>query len=84
MPENMNEFASKVLAYLPSDKDEEIQIFDRILRNPNGIVLVTGPTGSGKSTTLYAALNELNNDAVNIVTVEDPVKLCELITELMV
>jgi len=54
--------------------DEEIQIFDRILRNPNGIVLVTGPTGSGKSTTLYAALNELNNDAVNIVTVEDPVE----------
>ena len=54
--------------------DEEIETFDRILRNPNGIVLVTGPTGSGKSTTLYAALNELNSDMVNIVTVEDPVE----------
>ena len=54
--------------------DEEIEAFDRILRNPNGIVLVTGPTGSGKSTTLYAALNELNSDMVNIVTVEDPVE----------
>ena len=53
---------------------EEIETFDRILRNPNGIVLVTGPTGSGKSTTLYAALNELNSDMVNIVTVEDPVE----------
>ena len=54
--------------------DHEIEVFDRILRNPNGIVLVTGPTGSGKSTTLYAALNELNSDMVNIVTVEDPVE----------
>ena len=48
--------------------------FDRILSRPNGIVLVTGPTGSGKSTTLYSALNELNSDMVNIVTVEDPVE----------
>ena len=54
--------------------DEEIKTFDRILANPNGIVLVTGPTGSGKSTTLYATLNELNSDMVNIVTVEDPVE----------
>ena len=54
--------------------DDEIEIFDRILRNPNGIVLVTGPTGSGKSTTLYASLSELNSDMVNIVTVEDPVE----------
>ena len=48
--------------------------FDRILKRPNGIVLVTGPTGSGKSTTLYTALSELNSDMVNIVTVEDPVE----------
>lgn len=48
--------------------------FDRIMDHPNGIVLVTGPTGSGKSTTLYTALSELNNDTVNIVTVEDPVE----------
>ena len=53
---------------------EEMAKFDRILRNPNGIVLVTGPTGSGKSTTLYTALSELSSDAVNIVTVEDPVE----------
>ncbi|WP_368263064.1 GspE/PulE family protein, partial [Clostridium disporicum] len=45
-----------------------------IISNPHGIVLVTGPTGSGKSTTLYTVLNELNSDDVNIVTIEDPVE----------
>ena len=40
---------------------------------PHGLILVTGPTGSGKTTTLYSALNELNNPEYNIVTVEDPV-----------
>ena len=54
--------------------EEETAKFDHILRSPNGIVLVTGPTGSGKSTTLYTALSELNSDMVNIVTVEDPVE----------
>ena len=53
---------------------EDLEKFDRILSRPNGIVLVTGPTGSGKSTTLYTALSELNDDSVNIVTVEDPVE----------
>ena len=53
---------------------EEMKKFDKILSKPNGIVLVTGPTGSGKSTTLYTALSELNSDMVNIVTVEDPVE----------
>lgn len=53
---------------------EEMAKFDQILKKPNGIVLVTGPTGSGKSTTLYTALSELNSDMVNIVTVEDPVE----------
>jgi type IV pilus assembly protein PilB len=48
--------------------------FDNILKNPNGIILVTGPTGSGKSTTLYTALSELNKEDVNIITVEDPVE----------
>lgn len=48
--------------------------FDNILRNPHGIILVTGPTGSGKSTTLYTALSELASDKVNIITVEDPVE----------
>ena len=53
--------------------DELVQ-FDRILSHPHGILLVTGPTGSGKSTTLYTALSELNTEHVNIVTVEDPVE----------
>lgn len=52
----------------------EMDVFDHILSNPNGIILVTGPTGSGKSTTLYTALSELNREDVNIVTVEDPVE----------
>ena len=54
--------------------DDELKLFDRIFRNPNGIILVTGPTGSGKSTTLYTALSELNRTDVNIITVEDPVE----------
>lgn len=53
---------------------EELKAFDHILKNPNGILLVTGPTGSGKSTTLYTALSELNREDVNIITVEDPVE----------
>lgn len=54
--------------------EEEMKKFDGILANPHGIVLVTGPTGSGKSTTLYTALSELNTEDVNIITVEDPVE----------
>jgi len=53
---------------------ENLRRFREIIQSPNGIVLVTGPTGSGKNTTLYAALSELNNDEVNICTVEDPVE----------
>jgi len=53
---------------------DEMRKFDHILSNPNGIILVTGPTGSGKSTTLYTALSELNTPDVNIITVEDPVE----------
>ncbi len=53
---------------------EEMKKFDHILANPHGIILVTGPTGSGKSTTLYTALSELNTEDVNIITVEDPVE----------
>lgn len=55
-------------------RPDEMEVFDRIISNPNGILLVTGPTGSGKSTTLYTALSELNKEDVNIVTVEDPVE----------
>ena len=54
--------------------DEELDKFNRILSHPNGLILVTGPTGSGKSTTLYTALSELNVEGVNIITVEDPVE----------
>ena len=48
--------------------------FDSLLENSHGIILVTGPTGSGKSTTLYTALSELNTEKVNISTIEDPVE----------
>lgn len=50
------------------------QRFDRIIQRPHGIVLVTGPTGSGKTTSLYAALSRLNNKSRNIMTVEDPIE----------
>lgn len=55
-------------------KPYELEQFDYIIKNPHGILLVTGPTGSGKSTTLYTALSELNTNDVNIITVEDPVE----------
>lgn len=48
--------------------------FRNILKRPNGIVLVTGPTGSGKTTTLYSALNELNTTETKIITSEDPIE----------
>lgn len=48
--------------------------FQKMIENPTGIVLITGPTGSGKSSTLYAALNYLNSDEINIITIEDPVE----------
>ena len=51
-----------------------LQRFSELIEKPTGIILITGPTGSGKSSTLYAALNRLNNEGVNIITVEDPVE----------
>jgi len=54
--------------------DEDYKWFRRAIKRPNGIVLVTGPTGSGKTTTLYAALSELNRPDVKIITAEDPVE----------
>ncbi|QDW67107.1 type II secretion system ATPase GspE [Luteimonas granuli] len=54
--------------------DEFLPRFRRVLEQPHGILLVTGPTGSGKTTTLYAALQKLNQPAVKIITVEDPVE----------
>ncbi len=53
---------------------ENLDKFDMLLKNPHGIILVTGPTGSGKSTTLYTMLSELNTMTENIITVEDPVE----------
>src|SRR4051794_35077165 len=54
--------------------DEDFARFKSMVKRPNGILLVTGPTGSGKTTTLYAALNELNRPDVKIITAEDPVE----------
>lgn len=54
--------------------EDDMKKFDEIISHPHGIVLVTGPTGSGKSTTLYTALKELCKPNVNILTVEDPVE----------
>ena len=55
-------------------RDDEIRDFRQLINKPNGIVIVTGPTGSGKTTTLYSALNELNQTSEKICTAEDPVE----------
>jgi type IV pilus assembly protein PilB len=54
--------------------DEDLRKFRRYIREPYGMVLVTGPTGSGKTTTLYAAINEIKSDEDKIITIEDPVE----------
>jgi type IV pilus assembly protein PilB len=54
--------------------DEDLRKFRRYIREPYGMVLVTGPTGSGKTTTLYAAINEIKTDEDKIITIEDPVE----------
>ena len=64
---------TKEKKYLGLYPDDEARL-DGITHNPHGIILVTGPTGSGKSTTCYTVLNELNKETVNIITVEDPVE----------
>jgi type IV pilus assembly protein PilB len=55
-------------------EQDDYERFNRIIKQPNGIFLVTGPTGSGKTTTLYAALQELNRPDRKIITAEDPVE----------
>ncbi|OGC04927.1 hypothetical protein A2276_03110 [candidate division WOR-1 bacterium RIFOXYA12_FULL_43_27] len=55
-------------------QDENLKIFQEIIKRPYGIILVTGPTGSGKTTTLYATLNSINSVDRNIITIEDPVE----------
>lgn len=54
--------------------EERLELIDGLIRSPHGIILVTGPTGSGKTTTLYAALSKINNPDINIITIEDPVE----------
>jgi general secretion pathway protein E len=54
--------------------DTKIKLFDRLIKSPYGIVLVTGPTGSGKTTSLYAALSKINSPEINIITIEDPIE----------
>ncbi|MCP4909023.1 MAG: type II secretion system ATPase GspE [bacterium] len=54
---------------------QRLETLERIIRRPNGIFLVTGPTGSGKTTTLHAALAQINRPELNIVTIEDPVEI---------
>jgi type II secretory ATPase GspE/PulE/Tfp pilus assembly ATPase PilB-like protein len=58
------------VGFLPST----IARFKELIRSPNGVILMTGPTGSGKTTTLYAALSTLNNPETKICTLEDPVE----------
>ncbi len=55
-------------------EEENLEKFKRLIKRPHGIVLLTGPTGSGKSSTMYSALSRLNNEDVNIITIEDPVE----------
>lgn len=55
-----------------SEKNEES--FKKIIKSPNGIILICGPTGSGKTTTLYSVLNEVNDSTINTITIEDPVE----------
>ncbi len=52
-----------------------LQPFRQLIKNPNGIIFVSGPTGSGKTTTLYAAIHEINSPKINISTIEDPVEI---------
>lgn len=54
--------------------DEELESFDKMISQPHGIILITGPTGSGKSTTLYTMITSLNKEGVNLITIEDPVE----------
>ncbi|MGA2782228.1 MAG: type II secretion system ATPase GspE [Smithella sp.] len=55
-------------------QDERIRLLNKLIKSPYGIILVTGPTGSGKTTTLYAALSTINHPEINIITIEDPIE----------
>jgi type IV pilus assembly protein PilB len=72
--ESMSEKFSKLSLEVVGFDEVEVQKFRRYIKEPYGMVLVTGPTGSGKTTTLYAALSEIQNDEDKIITIEDPVE----------
>ncbi len=55
-------------------EESQLELLKRMIARPEGIIMVTGPTGSGKTTTLYSILNHINSDAINIMTLEDPVE----------
>jgi general secretion pathway protein E len=55
-------------------QDQRVRMLNRLIKSPYGIILVTGPTGSGKTTTLYAALSTINRPEINIITIEDPIE----------
>src|SRR5256885_12172616 len=72
--ESMSEKFSKLSLDVVGFSDADIKKFRLYIKEPYGMVLVTGPTGSGKTTTPYAALSEIKNDEDKIVTIEDPVE----------
>jgi len=72
--ESMSEKFQKLTLDVVGFGEEDLRRFRRYIREPYGMVLVTGPTGSGKTTTLYAALNEIKSDEDKIITIEDPVE----------
>jgi len=72
--ESMSEKFSKLTLDVVGFGDQDLSKFRRYIKEPYGMVLVTGPTGSGKTTTLYAALSEIKNDEDKIITIEDPVE----------
>jgi type II secretory ATPase GspE/PulE/Tfp pilus assembly ATPase PilB-like protein len=72
--ESMSEKFSKLSLDVVGFADDDLLKFRRYIKEPYGMVLVTGPTGSGKTTTLYAALSEIKNDEDKIITIEDPVE----------
>ena len=72
--ESMSEKFHKLMLDVVGFDEEDLRKFRRYIKEPYGMVLVTGPTGSGKTTTLYAAVNEIKTDEDKIITIEDPVE----------